>query len=142
VPRALVLRRALTLALALLPVLAGACSDDPPDGDDPSGTSDTSAVDGTSTTAVGPGGSGEAVLWSPEGNNLWAYGTAPAESDPPQFARQLVNTNNHDDPDGWDINGQVCALPVAPGAPPRILAGEDTGQPDPPAGWAVCCPTA
>jgi hypothetical protein len=74
----------------------------------------------------------DATLFSPEGNNLWAYGTAAAESAPPRFAQQLVNQNHDEDPDGWDINGQVCTLGDG-----RIIAGEDTGQPNPPAGWGV-----
>jgi sugar lactone lactonase YvrE len=35
---------------------------------------------------------------------------------------------------GRDINGMVCALPDGSG---RFVAGEDTGQPDPPAAWGV-----
>ena len=35
---------------------------------------------------------------------------------------------------GRDINGMVCALPDGSG---RFVAGEDTGQPDAPAGWGV-----
>ncbi len=36
--------------------------------------------------------------------------------------------------DGRDINGQICVLPGTGGA---FVAGEDTGQPNPPAGWGV-----
>ena len=68
----------------------------------------------------------EAVIFSPEGNNLDAYRAARP------FRSQRVATNHADDPQGWDINGQVCFL-----GPRRFIAGEDTGQPDPPAGWAV-----
>jgi sugar lactone lactonase YvrE len=38
---------------------------------------------------------------------------------------------------GRDINGMVCALPDGSG---RFVAGEDTGQPHPPAGWGVFAP--
>jgi hypothetical protein len=65
-------------------------------------------------------------VFSPEGNNLDAYrGTPP-------FVHQRLNTNHDDDPAGWDVNGQVCFLDGR-----RFVAGEDTGQPDPPAGWGV-----
>jgi hypothetical protein len=77
---------------------------------------------GATTTAPDRGG----VIFSPQGNNLDAYrATRP-------FRSQRVNTNHADDPKGWDINGQVCFL-----GPRRFIAGEDTGQPDPPAGWGV-----
>jgi hypothetical protein len=119
------------LAALTLVVAVAACSDDEgdgaADGQGSSGSSDAS----TSTTGAAAAEPGS-VLWSPEGNNLWAYSTAPGESMPPSFASQLVNTNNHDDPEGWDINGQVCTLDDG-----RILTGEDTHQPDPPAGWGI-----
>ena len=50
------------------------------------------------------------VLFSPEGNNLWAYDTTPP------FRSQKINTANHSfgdapsDPKGWDINGQMCTF--------------------------------
>lgn len=82
------------------------------------------------------------VLFSPEGNNLWAYGTEPP------FTAQKVNTANHgfdvtpedpgdavEDPNGWDINGQICFFRQA-GAT-YMVSGEDTHQPDPPAGWGI-----
>lgn len=82
------------------------------------------------------------VVFSPEGNNLWAY-----ETEPP-FGAQRVNTANHafdetpedpgdvpQDPDGWDINGQICFFRHR-GAT-FMVSGEDTGQPDPPPGWGV-----
>lgn len=117
-------RTACLVASAAL--LVGACSTDE-DGD---GASTSEPDESTpSTNADAPP---EPVLFSPEGNNLWAYGTAPAESDPPHFAQQLVNRSNDEDPEGWDINGQVCTLPDG-----RMITGEDTHQPDPPAGWGV-----
>jgi hypothetical protein len=82
------------------------------------------ATDGAIATSRDRGR--EAVIFSPEGNNLDAYrATRP-------FRSQRVDTNHDDDPQGWDINGQVCFL-----GPRRFIAGEDTGQPDPPAGWGV-----
>ncbi len=38
------------------------------------------------------------------------------------------------DPDGRDVNGQMCRLPGGTGG---FVAGEDTGQPHPPPGWGV-----
>lgn len=66
------------------------------------------------------------LVFSPEGNNLDVYRiTRP-------FTAQQVDTTHETDPAGWDINGEVCFL-----GPRRFIAGEDTGQPDPPAGWGV-----
>src|SRR5262245_21663037 len=130
-------RSSCVLVVALVLAAAVACSDDEEptaDGDDSSTSSTTSDAPDGSTTTTGAGVSAEAesVLWSPEGNNLWAYSTAAGESLPPTFASQLVNTNNDEDPDGWDINGQVCTLPDG-----RIITGEDTHQSNPPAGWGI-----
>jgi hypothetical protein len=88
----------------------------------------TAAVTGAHEGAVAASGNRDrtAVVLSPEGNNLDAYRAVRP------FRHQRVNTNHADDPDGWDINGQVCFL-----GPRRFVAGEDTGQPDPPAGWGV-----
>jgi outer membrane protein assembly factor BamB len=40
-------------------------------------------------------------------------------------------------PNGRDINGMICRLPDGSG---RFVAGEDTGQPTPPAGWGIFAP--
>jgi hypothetical protein len=73
--------------------------------------------------AAGPG-----IVFSPEGNRLNAYAAEPP------FARQTVIRNRSADPAGWDINGQVCFAPDGSGV---FVAGEDTGQPDPPPAWGV-----
>ncbi|MFN8644666.1 MAG: hypothetical protein U0802_24495 [Candidatus Binatia bacterium] len=76
-----------------------------------------------------------AVVFSPEGNNLWAYDTTPP------FASQKVNAAHHTfdgspgNPTGWDINGQICTY--RRGSKQYLISGEDTGQPDPPAGWGI-----
>ena len=91
-------------AAALVALALGGCSSSS-DNDAASAASTTAAP---STTAV-PAEPGT-VLFSPEGNNLWAYETTPP------FRAQKVNTANHSfgdapsDPEGWDINGQVCAF--------------------------------
>lgn len=110
-------------ALAALALLAGACSDDGGD-DDASASGDTTAP--TTTTAADL--PTEAIVFNGEGNNLNAYAaTAPYDS-------QRVITNHDEDPDGLDINAQICFFPDGSG---RFIAGEDTGQPDPPAGWGI-----
>lgn len=107
-------------ALAALAALAlvAACS-----GDDSDGGGDD-ADSATTTTAEAPG----AIVLSTEGNNLNAY-----EPDPP-FRKQTVIRTAADDPDGLDINGQVCVLPDGPR---RFVAGEDTGQPERTPGWGI-----
>ncbi len=67
-------------------------------------------------------------MFGAEGNNLDAYGTG----DPSEVQR--VITTAAEDPDGLDINAQICFFPDGSG---RFIAGEDTGQPDPPAGWGI-----
>jgi WD40 repeat protein len=68
------------------------------------------------------------ILFSPEGNRLNAYATVPP------FEKQTVIQRRASDPTGWDINGQLCFSPDGSGL---FVVGEDTGQPDPPPGWAT-----
>lgn len=102
------------------------------------------AVAASTVAACNSGDDGEqdgirrsVIVFNGEGNNLNAY-----EASPP-FEAQTVITNRNDDPDGLDINGQVCFFPAgAPGGPPEedhlwFIAGEDTNQPDPPPGWGI-----
>jgi hypothetical protein len=111
-----------TGAVAALVALAlvAACSGD--DGDDDSGSGDAEAA---TTSATEPT---SVIVLSTEGNNLNAY-----ETEPP-FRKQTVIRTNADDPDGLDINGQVCALPDGSGL---FVAGEDTGQPERTPGWGI-----
>lgn len=77
-------------------------------------------------------GPNPAVVFSGEGNNLNAY-----ESTPP-FRRQRVITTRDKDPHGLDINAQICFFPGAKKGGTRwFIAGEDTGQPNPPQGWGI-----
>ncbi len=70
----------------------------------------------------------EPIVFGAEGNRLRAY----AIDDPRR--QQIVIPSAADDPaSGRDINGQICL--TADGR--RFIAGEDTGQPDPPPGWGV-----
>ena len=75
------------------------------------------------TDEVGKG----VIVLNGQGNDLDAYsGNKP-------FKHQLVIQNHNDDPKGRDINAQICFFPDGK----RFIAGEDTGQPDPPAGWGI-----
>jgi hypothetical protein len=74
------------------------------------------------------GGRGEPIVFGPEGNNLNAYSTGA------DVVKQTVIANSDQDPDGRDINGQVC---FAPDGSRVFVAGEDTGQPNPPAGFGL-----
>jgi hypothetical protein len=72
-----------------------------------------------------------AIVFSGEGNNLNAYSSVPP------FRKQRVITNHDDDPDGLDINAQICFFPKARHGKRWFIAGEDTGQPNPPQGWGI-----
>jgi hypothetical protein len=127
----------LCLAAALLGATLAGCSDDDADGDAASeettadvSTGPTTTPSGPSTTAGAPETS-PAIVFSGQGNNLVAY-----ESTDP-FASQVVITNAADDPEsGRDINAQICFWDD-PELGRLFVAGEDTGQPDPPAGWGI-----
>jgi hypothetical protein len=106
---------ALVAAVTAIAALA-ACSGD--DGDD----------DGGEAAATTTAEARATIVLSTEGNNLNAY-----EPDPP-FRKQTVIRTAADDPDGLDINGQVCMLPDGSG---RFVAGEDTGQPERTPGWGI-----
>jgi hypothetical protein len=102
-------------------VLVAACS-----GDDGGDRGEAASP----TTAQAPA----TIVLSTEGNNLNAY-----EPDPP-FRKQTVIRTAADDPDGLDINGQICMLPAAEGAEggkQLFVAGEDTGQPERTPGWGI-----
>lgn len=64
------------------------------------------------------------LVFSPQGNNLVIYGD--------NGGTQRLITNAREDPDGRDINGQVCFTGDG-----HFIAGEDTGQPEVPAGFGV-----
>jgi sugar lactone lactonase YvrE len=116
------------LASALLAalLLAAACSGD----DDPvSSPSDDDAGDEAGDEAAGGAtDAGAPIIFSTEGNNLNAY----VGADP--FEKQTVIPTVADDPDGMDINGQLCFFPDDPH---RLIAGEDTGQPERTPGWGI-----
>lgn len=74
----------------------------------------------------GPGAGGDVIVFNGEANRLNAY--APAEDD----RKQTVIERRSLDPQGFDINAQIC---FDPDGSRRFIAGEDTGQPNPPQGW-------
>jgi hypothetical protein len=83
-----------------------------------------------------PAPAGE-LLYASEGNRLRRYDLDSFEGAGPVL-EEIVFENAEGDPArGRDINGMVCALPDGSG---RFVAGEDTGQPHPPAGWGVLTP--
>ena len=56
------------------------------------------------------GGNGQPIVFGPEGNNLNAYSTGA------EVVKQTVIANHDSDPNGRDINGQVCFAPDVPEA--------------------------
>jgi hypothetical protein len=127
-------RRVLGVTFVLLAlVAAGACSDDGDGDGDESGGGDT-----TSTTAgdagAGDGGAGaSALVFNGQGNDLDVYDGAPP------FETQKLITHADADPEGRDINAQICFFDPGGDASGEtwFIAGEDTNQPDPPAGWGI-----
>ncbi|HSJ98767.1 MAG TPA: hypothetical protein VLC53_16950, partial [Myxococcota bacterium] len=82
--------------------------------------------------AAGPAPAGD-WLYAAEGNRLRRIDLASVGTGAPR--QEIVIERAALDPArGRDINGMVCALPDGGG---RFVAGEDTGQPHPPAGWGV-----
>jgi sugar lactone lactonase YvrE len=114
-------RLVLPAIAATLALTALACEDD-------GGGSDTTDTGAATDEAETTGAPAEPIVFNGEGNNLNAY-----DSQPP-FEKQTVITNAEDDPDGLDINAQICFFPDGSN---RFIAGEDTGQPDPPQGWGI-----
>lgn len=76
----------------------------------------------------GDSSKGEPILLGPEGNRLHAFSTGEVPT------TQVLIPSASDDPgSGRDINGQICFEPGTR----RFIAGEDTGQPNPPQGFGV-----
>lgn len=114
-------QRALALS-AVLALAAAAC------GGDDGGSADGPTTDTGPPTAGASALPDDTLVFNAQGNNLDAY----AAEEP--FTAQRVITNAAEDPDGLDLNAQICFFPDGSG---RFIAGEDTGQPDPPAGWGL-----
>ncbi len=72
------------------------------------------------------------LLYVAEGNRLLRLDIDTIKN--PPLAEDILIERASLDPDGRDVNGQIC---VAPDGSGRFVMGEDTGQPHPPAGWGV-----
>ncbi|MBI2705714.1 MAG: hypothetical protein HYX32_10565 [Actinobacteria bacterium] len=124
-------RRAALAATVVVVVTLAACASPTSSTVPTAGPAGTTATTPLAAARPAPG----SILFSAEGNNLWAY-----ETDPP-FRSQKVNTANKSfggaptDPNGWDINGQMCAF--TRDGKQYLVTGEDTRQPQPPPGWGV-----
>jgi hypothetical protein len=77
------------------------------------------------------------LLYAPEGNRLRRYDLDTLDGEGAPLEELLFENATLDPEHGRDINGMVCALPDGSG---RFVAGEDGGQPHPPAGWGVLTP--
>lgn len=73
------------------------------------------------------------LLYVAEGNRLRRYDPDTIDRGP-LLSEIVIQNAETDATAGRDVNGMVCALP---GDPTLFVAGEDTGQPSPPAGWGV-----
>ena len=114
------------MVLAAGTLLAAACTSGDEDVATTTSTSPGPSLPATTTTEAPPA---VPVVFSPEGNNLWAYEDAPG------YASHQVVSNADDNPaQGRDINAQVCFVPDGSG---QFIAGEDTNQPDPVPGFGV-----
>jgi hypothetical protein len=122
-------------AVVLATMAAGCSKHEPPPSVPQTGNVPTTQPPTSSTTAAKATGAAatssddaDVIVFSTEGNNLNAY-----TPDPP-FTKQTVIHTVADDPDGLDINGQICFFPDDSH---RFIAGEDTGQPERTPGWGI-----
>ncbi len=117
---------AVTMGLVL--IVAAACSSDTDDGSD----AESSSTASTTPDSTGSAGVAQVpVVLSGQGNNLDAYSVGTNS----EVSIQRVITTADEDPDGLDINAQLCIFEQD--GKRMLVAGEDTGQPDPPAGWGI-----
>jgi hypothetical protein len=117
--------RPFVIAVLALSLVAVGCS-----GSDTDSNGSSTSTAAPNITDGSAGGDLVPVVFNGQGNNLVAY-----DSEPP-FEAQTVITNIGDEPDtGLDINAQICFW--TSDGDQLFIAGEDTGQPDPPAGWGI-----
>lgn len=126
-------RRTRWVFLVLLAALLSTtgCSGDESSEAGPSDTS-TSAADSTSGGTDGDRAApATPIVLNGQGNHLDAWSIEGGGT-----ASQRVVTSAAADPEhGIDINAQICVFES--GGRRMMIAGEDTGQPDPPAGWGI-----
>jgi len=89
----------------------------------------TGASAAVARVAAGAKAASEArvIVLNGQGNDLDAYASTPP------FKHQTVIETRARDPQGLDINAQICFFPDGQ----TFIAGEDTGQPDPVQGWGI-----
>ncbi|WP_334143039.1 hypothetical protein [Rhabdothermincola sp.] len=105
------------VAVLAVPILLSACSSG--GGGQTATTTSTAARQPSATTAPPPSEPAGVIVFNGQGNHLDAYAAEPP------FEHQRVITSRSEDPEGLDINGQICFFPDGSG---RFVAGEDTGQ--------------
>src|SRR5262245_4363922 len=108
--------RSLAAVTVAVVMFTAACSDD--GSSEPASGASATSRNGTTTSApeeVAP------VVFNGQGNDLAAYLAAPP------FTKQIVipHYDEKQQPDGLDMNGQIC---FDPRHPERFVAGEDTLQ--------------
>lgn len=86
------------------------------------------------------------LLYAAEGNRLWRFDVDTIRARPVLGEIFIEQAQDSEEPGGpgfdfsirnRDINGMLCPFPDGSG---RFVAGEDSGQPSPPAGWGVFAP--
>ena len=127
-----------SLASALvvtLVTLTAACAGDPESSRDTTSTTSTTVSTGATTTEP-PTPPAETIVLGGQGNHLDAYAADP-ETDGSFRTQRVINNHETDTANGLDINAQIC--PFTPDGEDGVffIAGEDTGQPDPPPGWGI-----
>jgi hypothetical protein len=75
------------------------------------------------------------LLFGGEGNRMRRYDIDTIKT--PPLVDDVLIPSASDSPTGRDMNAQICSFPDGSG---RFIAGEDTNQPHPPAGWGVFAP--
>jgi hypothetical protein len=129
-------RRCAALIIVACLAVAVACSSSDDAGDDaPNLATPTTSEEGPAGTGGGEGEGEEGedgpayLVFNAQGNHLDAY-------DPnPPFETQRVITSEADDPEGKDINGQICFFPDGSR---QFISGEDTNQDEgSTAGWGI-----
>ncbi|MCX7619353.1 MAG: hypothetical protein N2037_00735 [Acidimicrobiales bacterium] len=120
------LRCVLAITAVVLLITASACSNSTEDQQLPvtgsNGTTKTTGATGTTGTTqeqTDGASASSAIVFNGQGNDLDAYTALPP------FTHQKVITNRAADPNGLDINAQICFFPDGSR---RFVAGEDTGQ--------------
>jgi len=76
----------------------------------------------------------QVLIYNTEGNRLRRYDVDTVDT---SLLEDVLQPSAADDPDGRDSNGSICRFSDGSG---RYVHGEDTGQPDPPAGFGVFAP--